>query len=99
MDETMSAYMIVNVDVKDPTPYEEFKAKVPALIRKHGGDYLVRGGKFVILEGDWKPSRLVIFRFPDIASAQALYDDPDYQPLKALRQRVSKMDIVVVEGS
>jgi uncharacterized protein (DUF1330 family) len=95
----MSAYMIVNVDVKDPSVYEEYKARVPALVRKYGGEYLVRGGKFVILEGDWKPSRLVIFRFPDITSAQTFYNDPEYQPLKALRQRVSKMEIVVVEGS
>ena len=95
----MSAYMIVNVDVKDPAVYEKYKARVPALIRKHGGEYLVRGGKFVILEGDWKPSRLVIFRFPDITFAQRLYNDPEYQPLKALRQSVSKADIVVVEGS
>jgi uncharacterized protein (DUF1330 family) len=95
----MSAYMIVNVDVKDPAVYEEYKTKVPALIRKHGGEYLVRGGKFVILEGDWKPSRLVILRFPDIASAQALLVDPEYQSLKALRQRVSKVDIVAVEGA
>jgi len=41
----------------------------------------------------------VIFRFPDIASAQALFNDPEYQPLKALRQRASKAEIVVVEGS
>jgi uncharacterized protein (DUF1330 family) len=95
----MSAYVIVNVDVKDPTAYEEYKAKVPALIRKYGGEYLVRGGKFVIAEGDWKPSRLVILRFPDITAAQTLYNDPEYQPLKALRQRASKTDIVLVEGS
>jgi len=95
----MSAYMIVNVDVKDPIVYEEYKARVPALIRKYGGKYLVRGGKFIIVKGDWKPSRLVILRFPDIASAQSLYNDPEYQPLKALRQRASKTDIVAVEGS
>jgi uncharacterized protein (DUF1330 family) len=94
----MSAYMIVNADVKDPSVYEEFKARVPALVRKYGGEYLVRGGKFLIVEGDWKPNHLVIFRFPDITSAQSLYNDPEYQPLKALRQRASKMDIVVVEG-
>jgi uncharacterized protein (DUF1330 family) len=94
----MPAYMIVNVEVNNATAYEEYKAKVPALIRKHGGEYLVRGGNFVVLEGDWKPSRLVVFRFPDVASAQALYNDPEYQPLKALRQRVSKMDIVAIEG-
>jgi len=94
----MSVYMIVNVDVRDPVAYEEYKAKVPALIRRHGGEYLVHGGKFVVAEGDWKPSRLVIFRFPDIASVQALNDDPEYQPLKALSHRVAKSDIVLVEG-
>lgn len=94
----MSTYVIVNVDVKDPTVYEEYKARVPALIRKYGGEYLVRGGNFIIVEGDWKPSRLVMLRFPDITSAQSLFNDPEYQPLKALRQRASKTDIVAVEG-
>lgn len=94
----MSAYMIVNLDVADPVTYEEYKTKVPALIQKHGGKYLVRGGKFVVLEGDWKPTRLVLFEFPSTVAAQALFDDPEYQPLKALRRRVSKTDAVVVEG-
>jgi uncharacterized protein (DUF1330 family) len=94
----MSAYVIMNIDVKDPSAYEEYKARVPALIRKYGGEYLVRAGKFVIVEGDWKPSRLVILRFPDITSAQGLNNDPEYQPLKTLRHRVCKTDMVVVEG-
>jgi uncharacterized protein (DUF1330 family) len=94
----MAAYMIVNVDVRDSAAYEEYKAKAPAIVRRHGGEYVARGGKFVVLEGDWKPDRIAVLRFPDMASAQALYDDPEYQPLKALRQRVSRMDLVVVEG-
>jgi uncharacterized protein (DUF1330 family) len=94
----MSAYVIVNLDVQDAEGYEEYKAKVPALIRKHGGEYLVRGGKFVVLEGDWKPTRLVLLRFPDMAAAQALMDDPEYQPVKALRQRSARTDMVAVEG-
>lgn len=94
----MAAYMIANVDVKDPAAYEEYKAKVPAIVRKHGGEYLARGGRFIVLEGDWKPTRVAVLRFPNIEAAQALYDDPEYQPLKALRQRVSKMDFVVIEG-
>lgn len=94
----MAAYMIANIDVRDPAAYEEYKAKVPALVRRHGGEYLARGGNLVTLEGDWKPTRVALIRFPDIASAQALYDDPEYQPLKTLRQRVSKTQFVVVEG-
>lgn len=95
----MSAYVIVNVDVKDAAAYEEYRAKVPALIRNHGGEYLVRGGKFVVLEGDWKPSPMVILRFPDIAAVESLFNDPEYEPLKALRQRVAASEIVAVEGA
>ena len=94
----MPAYMIVNLDVKDATAYEEYKAKVPVLIHKHCGKYLVRGGKFDVVEGDWKPTRLVLFEFPSVAAVKAFLDDPDYQPLKALRQRVSRTDVVVMEG-
>jgi RNA polymerase sigma-70 factor, ECF subfamily len=98
-EEIMSAYLIVNIDVKDDTDYEEYKAKVPALVRKHGGEYLVRGGNFIVLEGDWKPNRLVLLRFPDIVAVQNLFNDPEYQPLKALRQRATESEIVGVEGT
>lgn len=94
----MSAYVIVNLEIRNEAAYEEYKAKVPALIRKHGGEYLVRGGKFVVFEGDWKPGRLVILRFPDLTHVQNLFADPEYQPLIDLRQRVAKSEIVAVEG-
>jgi uncharacterized protein (DUF1330 family) len=94
----MSAYVIVNLVMKDATAYEEYKAKVPTLIRKHGGEYLVRGGNSIVLEGDWKPSRLVILRFPHMTAVQSLFNDPEYQPLRALRQTVTESEIVAVEG-
>lgn len=94
----MAVYVIVNIDVRDASAYEEYKAGVPALIRKYGGEYLVRGGECEVLEGEWRPSRLVLFRFPDRHAVKALYADPEYQPLMALRKRVAKTDSVVVEG-
>jgi len=94
----MAAYLIVNIEVHDAAAFEDYKAGVPAFVRKHGGEYLSRGGACQVLEGDWRPSRLVLFRFPDAASVRAFFDDPDYQSLKALRQRAAHTDAVVVEG-
>ena len=94
----MAAYMIVDVDVRDAAAYEDYKRGVEPFIAKHGGVYLVRGGDFEILEGDWRPTRLVIFRFPDRESVHAFLDDPDYQRLKALRRRVATTSAIVVEG-
>ncbi|HTM40036.1 MAG TPA: DUF1330 domain-containing protein [Terriglobales bacterium] len=95
----MPAYMIVNLEVKDPVAFDQYKSRTGPLIVKHGGEFLVRGGKLTVLEGDWKPGRVVIVRFPDAAAAQAFYDDPEYKPLIALRQRAAKTDLVVVEGA
>lgn len=94
----MAVYVIGDIDVQDSSAYERYKSEVPALIRKHGGEYLARGGECQVLEGDWQPTRLVLFRFPDRESVQAFFDDPEYQPLKSLRHRAAKSDIVVVEG-
>jgi uncharacterized protein (DUF1330 family) len=40
----------------------------------------------------------VLFRFPDAPAAHAFFDDPEYQPLKALRHRASTGSIILVDG-
>lgn len=94
----MSAYLIVDVDIKDAQRYESYKRAVPALIARHGGEYLVRGGGFDVLEGTWRPTRLVLLRFPDRQALHAFLDDPDYRPLAALRHSIADSSMVAVDG-
>ena len=94
----MPAYMIVDVDVRDAARYEDYKREVPALIAKHGGEYLVRGGAHEVIEGDWQPTRMVMFRFPSRAAIRAFMDDPDYRPLAALRHEIARSRIIAVDG-
>lgn len=94
----MTAYLIVDVDIHDPVAYETYKTQVPSFIARHGGEYLVRGGGLEVLEGDWQPTRLVLFRFPDRAAVKAFLADPEYAPLATLRHRIADTDMVVVDG-
>lgn len=94
----MTAYMIVDVEATDAQAYDEYKRQVPVLIARHGGRYLARGGPFEVLEGDWQPHRLVLFSFPDRQAIHAFMNDPDYQPLKALRQGAARASIVALDG-
>ncbi len=94
----MTAYMLVDLDVQDPKGFEEYRTGVGTLIAKHGGEYIVRGGAFEVIEGDWQPNRLVMFRFPDRQAIRNLFDDPEYADLKALRHRVANSTIVAVDG-
>lgn len=94
----MAAYVFANVEVTDPAAYEEYRQQVPALIAKHGGRYLVRGGTAETLEGPVAANRMVILEFPDMTHLKAFYDSPEYRPLIALRQRASKSSLMAVEG-
>lgn len=94
----MSAYLFVDLDIHDPSAYEAYKQQVPALVARHGGTYLARGAGFDVLEGEWQPHRLVMFRFPDRASIHRFMEDPDYAPLKALRQRVATTRAIAFDG-
>ena len=94
----MAAYVIADIDITDPKAYEEYRAKVPAVIAKYGGRYLVRGGKVEPIEGGWQPKRVAVLEIPSLEQALKFYRSEEYAPLITLRQRASHGRIVVVEG-
>jgi uncharacterized protein (DUF1330 family) len=80
---------------------EAYLPKTAALIAKHGGTVLSGGNApqaLMALEGAAKPPlSVVIVEFPSRAHAQAFHNDPDYAPLKQLRQANIAMEVFVVE--
>jgi uncharacterized protein (DUF1330 family) len=94
----MAAYLFVNIEVRDLDAYAEYRSGVSAVIYKHGGEYLARGGAAEVIEGDWTPSRVVLIKFPDMGALKSFLSDPDYQPLKDLRLRAAQSQMLAVEG-
>jgi uncharacterized protein (DUF1330 family) len=94
----MPAYVIANVNVHDAAAFEEYRRQVPATIAKHGGRYLVRGGRVERLEGTWDPARLVVLEFPSMEQARRWYDSEDYREPKALRLKSAMTDVIFVDG-
>ena len=94
----MAAYVIVQVDVKDPVRYDDYKRMVPPSLEKFGGRFLVRGGKTHTMEGDWSPKRFVMVEFPTVEQAKAWWASPEYSEAKAIRQATSEGTLIVIEG-
>lgn len=94
----MPAYVIVDLTVTDTAGFEEYRRQVPATIERYGGRYLVRGGSYERLEGDWQPNRVVVLEFPTRDAARRWYDSEDYRGPKALRQRTAVTHVILVEG-
>ena len=95
----MSAYIIVNLEITDPEKFQRYRELVSPLIQLYGGKYLVRGGKNEVLEGDWKPNRLVVLEFDSEAEAKKFWNSDDYKPVRQLRLESANSDIVMVEGT
>ena len=95
----MAAYIIVEVDVTDAAGYEDYKKMVPPTLAAHGGKFVVRGGACETLEGNWRPSRVVVLEFPSVARAKAWWASDEYRAAKALRQRTANSKMIVVEGA
>jgi uncharacterized protein (DUF1330 family) len=95
----MSAYLIANVDVQDPEKYEDYRSRTGAIVAKHGGKFIVRGGKVHLLEGNPEIHRLVIIEFPSLEAARGFYDCPEYQQVIPFRTRASDGRLFIVEGA
>lgn len=95
----MAAYVIADLDVHDDAAYEDYRARVAAVVERFGGRFVVRGGRSETLEGDWKPKRLVVVEFPSMDRAMQFYRSPEYRPLLELRLRAARSTVVVVEGA
>ncbi len=95
----MALYLIFENEIHDHEAYERYKAAVKPMVEAAGGQYLTRDGKVDVLFGDWKPKRVVIFKWPDQESLDAFMVSEEYAPWKTLRESVTtSISMVRVEG-
>lgn len=94
----MAAYLVLDFTVHDLEGFLPYVAAIPAFIEKHGGRYVVRGSQPTVMEGDWRPERLVVLEFPTRGDAKAFLADPDCQHLFRIRHATTTSRLVLVEG-
>jgi len=82
----MAAYMICTMKVHDPVTFKKYSDHTPKTLTKYGGRFLTRGDEVTTSEGAAFSERMVILEFPDRASAEAGYNDPEYQRLSEFRR-------------
>ena len=95
----MSVYVIGRLRTNDFSWLAEYGPTTKTLVEKHGGRYIVQGGSSQRLEGKEElPDAIVVLEFPDAESVHAWHEDPDYQPMIALRQAKSELELIQVVG-
>ena len=91
------AYWIARVDVHDLDAYKQYVETGRPAYERYNAKYLARGGKTEVLEGKAR-ARNVIIEFASMEDALACYNSPEYTKARAIRQKASTGEFILVEG-
>ena len=94
----MPAYFIVRADIHDAEAYKEYARRSPGIIAQFGGRHIARGGSVVTFEGPEEKRRIVVAKFPDLATAEACYRSAAYQDIIKYREGCATFEFILVEG-
>jgi uncharacterized protein (DUF1330 family) len=93
----MAAYFISDAAAKNPEALEIFRERAASSISRYGGRYLVRCDRVETVEGNWKPSVIIVIEFPDLARAKTWYRSAEYASALAVRDDAISRNLILVE--
>jgi len=94
----MSVYMVIEIAIRNADLYSQYVERVPEVVEKYGGRYLVRGGEVTPLSGDWNPERVIIMEFETVEQLQRCFRSAEYLELAPLREQSTVSKAIIVEG-
>ena len=94
----MSAYILIKIQVNDPSKLKSYQEVAPAIIEKYNGKLKVRGGEVVSLEGPAENRRIVMIEFPSLEEATKFYYSDEYADAIKLRSDVADFEMIAVDG-
>jgi uncharacterized protein (DUF1330 family) len=94
----MSAYVISELEVRDPVAIETYRTVAAKSIAQYGGRYLVRNGATTVAEGGPPPNSFVVVEFPSMARLREWYASPEYAEALKVRRTALDRRLIFVEG-
>ena len=94
----VKAYVIVQEKITDQAMFDTYKAQVLPTLEPFGGHFLVRGGAYTVMEGDWALERVAVLEFPSREAAEGWYNSPAYQEILPLRANAGLSNFIIIDG-
>jgi len=94
----MSAYIVVQNVVTDPTQMQQYLPKAVETLTAHGADILAVSEGATVLEGSPPFPRTIILKFASREAAMAWYESPEYREALPLRLQATQGYVVLVDG-
>ena len=91
-------YVVNEIDVTDAAGFQKYADAQAQNIQKHGGHYIIRGGKVVTTMDGEAPKRFTIYVFDTQDTFEAWRTDPTAKELFDTRSKYGKFRSFAVEG-
>ena len=91
-------YLIVRINIKNVELFQQYPPLSTKAVEKFGGKYLIRGGAFEIMEGQWPAERTTIVEFESFNKAKEFYNSLDYAGAKKVRLESTVSELILIEG-
>ena len=94
----MPAYVISELEVRDPVAIETYRSIAAKSIAQYGGRYLVRGGPASVAEGGPPVKNIIVVEFPSMDRLREWYASPEYAQALKVRRTALDRRLIFVEG-
>ena len=95
----MQAYLVIDLNITDLPGFMLYAQRIPALIEKHAGRYIVQGVEPTVIEGSGDQlQRSVIIEFPSRLAAHAFLDERRNSDLHSIWSNATDSRILLVDG-
>jgi len=94
----MTSYFIIQINVTNSENYKEYIEKVTPIVKKFGGEYIIRGGRSENVEGIWPFQRTVVLKFPTYDMVKKWHNSDEYKPIRKIREDNSECNAIIIEG-
>lgn len=96
----MPAYMIVTAKIGDRDKFiAGYGRAAGELVAKFGGRYVLRAPGAELLEGEFgNGASMVISEWPDMDTARAFWNSPEYAEAKKLRDGIADCQVLLIEA-
>jgi uncharacterized protein (DUF1330 family) len=92
----MAAYLIAQWKVGDRQTFQRYRDQLRPLVDRFGGRFRVEDDAVEVLEGDPMRATMLVIEMPTRGAARLLYNSPEYEPLRGLREQAAQGSLWLV---
>lgn len=91
-------YSILHIEVKDKDAFQKYLDGQWKTVEKHGGQFMIAGGDFDVIQGKWVPGKIIAHKWPNVEAFHRWYGSEEYRPWKEIFAKAASVNILLVEG-